>query len=134
MKHKVPSRGKQVKMLAVLTAVFCVGPIWIGTTGKAESGNKQFSRGKTVYVKYCAGCHGIEGRGDGYRILGADPVDLTSPSIKQTPDSALLKSIHEGKPNMPSWKLRLSEEDRRNVLAYIRTLGNKNGSEKRREK
>ena len=32
------------------------------------------------------------------------------------------KTIHEGNPNMPSWKGRLSEQDSRAVLAYIRTL------------
>jgi len=37
-------------------------------------------------------------------------------------DRALLATIHEGKPNMPSWKGLLSERDIRNVLAYIRTL------------
>lgn len=88
----------------------------------ADSEQARVAKGKTVYVKYCAGCHGTEGKGDGYKLLGADPANLTSPSIKKKPDSSVLKTIHEGNPNMPSWKVRLSEQDSRAVLAYIRTL------------
>lgn len=88
----------------------------------ADSGQAQMAKGKKVYAKYCAGCHGAGGDGGGYKLLGSDPANLTSPSIKKKSDSALLKTIHEGKPNMPSWKARLSEQDSRAVLAYIRTL------------
>lgn len=102
--------------------VVCVLLICTSAPGMAESGNERLSRGKTLFAEHCAGCHGIEGKGDGYKILGADPADLTSPAIKKKPDAALLKTIHEGKPNMPSWKVRLSEDDSQDVLAYIRTL------------
>ena len=80
------------------------------------------AKGKKVYAKYCAGCHGAGGDGGGYKLLGSDPANFTSPSMKKKSDSALLKTIHEGNPNMPSWKVRLSEQDSRAVLAYIRTL------------
>lgn len=90
--------------------------------GVADSEQSRIAKGKKVYVKYCAGCHGAGGAGDGYKLLGSDPANLTSPSIKKKSDAALLTTIHEGKPNMPSWKVRLSEQDSRAVLAYIRTL------------
>jgi mono/diheme cytochrome c family protein len=40
------------------------------------------------------------------------------------PDSRLLKSIHEGRPNtaMDTWKRVMSEEATRDVLAYILTF------------
>lgn len=79
-------------------------------------------KGKRIFSKYCAGCHGSEGKGDGYLLLGPDPANLTRPATKQTPDALLLQTIHEGKPNMPSWKGHLSEAESRAVLAYIRTL------------
>ncbi|MCP9469138.1 MAG: cytochrome c [Nitrospira sp.] len=78
--------------------------------------------GKKIYVKHCVGCHGIEGKGDGYKLLGADPAMLTAPSIQKKSDEALLKTIHEGKAIMPPWNVRLSEQEERDVLAYIRTL------------
>ena len=88
---------------------------------KAQSGD--VARGKTLFVKYCTGCHGPQGGGDGYRFLGGpDPANLTSPSTRKKSDADLLKTIHDGKPNMPPWKVRLLEKERRDVLAYVRTL------------
>jgi mono/diheme cytochrome c family protein len=81
------------------------------------------ARGQTLFVRYCTGCHGPEGGGDGYKFLrGPDPANLTSPSIRKKSDAELLKTIHEGKPNMPPWESRLSEKESRDVLAYVRTL------------
>lgn len=79
-------------------------------------------KGKKIFVQHCAGCHGSEGKGDGYLLLGPDPANLTRQATRKQSDAVLLHTIHEGKPNMPSWKARLSEEGSRAVLAYIRTL------------
>lgn len=79
-------------------------------------------KGKQIFSKYCAGCHGSEGKGDGYLLLGPDPANLTRPATKKKSDAMLIQTIHEGKPNMPSWKGHLSEEESRVVLAYIRGL------------
>lgn len=81
------------------------------------------AKGKLLFVKHCAGCHGEEGKGDGYKMLGPDPANLTAPSTGLKPDTDLLEAIHEGRPNMPAWKRRLSKQDSRDVLAYIRSLG-----------
>lgn len=80
------------------------------------------TKGKRIFTQYCAGCHGLEGKGDGYLLLGPEPANLTRPATKTKSDVTLLQTIHEGKPNMPSWKVRLSENESRAVLAYIRTL------------
>ncbi len=80
------------------------------------------AQGKRLFTRHCAGCHGPGGKGDGYKLLGPDPANLTAPATRKQSDSALLATIHEGKPNMPSWKGLLSERDIQNVLAYIRSL------------
>ena len=87
---------------------------------KAQTGD--VARGKTLFVRDCSGCHGLQGKGDGYRILGREPANLTAPSTTRKTDVELLKTIHDGKPNMPAWKVYLSEEQSRDVLAYVRTL------------
>ena len=79
-------------------------------------------RGKTLFARNCAGCHGPGGGGDGYRLLGQDPANLTASSTGKKSDALLLKTIHDGKPNMPAWKGTLSEKQSRDVLAYVRTL------------
>jgi cbb3-type cytochrome c oxidase subunit III len=92
--------------------------------GKAEADLEQarIAKGKNLYARNCAGCHGAKGTGEGYKLLGPDPANLTLSLTTKKSDAALLNAIHEGKPNMPSWKVRLSEQDSRAVLAYIRTL------------
>ena len=115
-------RTAPVRIRLVLMAVACGALIWTNALGEADSGKGEIPKGKNLYVKNCAGCHGAEGKGDGYRLLGPDPANLTSLSTKRKSDPALLKTIHEGKPNMPSWKIRLSEEESQDVLAYVRTL------------
>ena len=87
----------------------------------AQQGN--VGKGQVIFVKYCAGCHGSKGQGDGYRLLGPNPANLTEDSTKKKSDAELLKTIHEGKSNMPAWDARFADEESRDVLAYIRTLG-----------
>jgi len=114
-------------ILRSLTSLSMLSLLLVGIsalTVSAEKGqrNPDVAKGKRIFTKYCSGCHGTSGQGDGYRILGANPADFTSRSTKKKSDASLLKAIHEGKPNMPVWKFRLSQDDSRDVLAYIRTL------------
>lgn len=98
------------------------GPHTMAASSAADSPARDAAMGKKIFVRHCAGCHGSQGKGDGYVLLGPDPANLTRPVTKKKSDAVLLNTIHEGKPNMPSWKGRLSEEESRAVLAYVRTL------------
>ena len=115
-------KNGSVTMLVLLVTIAGGALLQSHAAGKVEPATGNLAKGKILFIKYCAGCHGPQGKGDGYRLLGPDPANLTAPSTAKKSDSALLATIHEGKPNMPSWKGRLSERDIRNVLAYIRTL------------
>jgi mono/diheme cytochrome c family protein len=88
------------------------------------AGERNLARGKTLYEKYCLACHGPLGRGDGAVQFDPPVADLTSSEVLMKPDSRLLKSIHEGRPNtaMDTWKRVMSEEATRDVLAYILTF------------
>lgn len=115
-----------VYRIGILLAV-CVSGLLYGGIAQGQSEVKvprgDTARGKTLFVRNCAGCHGPEGGGDGYRLLGQDPANLTAPSTRKKSDAELLKTIHNGKPNMPAWKGNLSESQSREVLIYVRTLG-----------
>jgi mono/diheme cytochrome c family protein len=106
----------------IVLGLMCYAPLsgWPASANEGQTGDP--ANGKRIFERHCASCHGKYGQGDGYRLLGPQPADFTSPSAKQRPDSELLKTIHEGKPNMPAWKSRLSQQDGRDVLAYIRKL------------
>ena len=90
--------------------------------------------GRAVYERWCAGCHGDTGAGDGpaAATMLPRPRDFTRAVYKirttasgEIPtDADLLHVIDEGMPGtaMPGWKSRLSEEERRAVVAYLESL------------
>lgn len=106
----------------VLLAAVAFGAVAVPAVVAAEAPAGRIEEGKKLFVRHCAGCHGAEGKGDGYKLLGADPANLASAVTKKKSDVALLKTIHEGRSTMPAWNVLLSEQDSRNVLAYIRSL------------
>lgn len=115
------NRG-HVSTVMLVMAIAGVVLIHSNASGEAARKTDPLEKGNRLFARYCAGCHGSEGKGDGYKLLGPDPANLTAPATRKKSDSALLATIHEGKPNMPSWKGLLSDRDIQNVLAYIRTL------------
>jgi mono/diheme cytochrome c family protein len=73
------------------------------------------AKGQIIYVRYCASCHGVAGRGDGAiaRDLRVPPTDLTRLAAKnggRFPLDAVRQSIDgrkatagHGAPDMPVW-------------------------------
>jgi mono/diheme cytochrome c family protein len=85
------------------------------------------TKGKVIFEKECMICHGLDGNGKGQigETLIPSPVDYTSESIRQKSDAELFHSIQEGRPGtaMRSFrKLGLSNQEIRDVLAYVRIL------------
>jgi mono/diheme cytochrome c family protein len=98
---------------------------WLLTSAAAfANAERNLPRGKKLYEKYCLACHGPQGRGDGTTQFDPPVADLTSSEVLMKPNSRLLKSIHQGRPNsaMDAWKSALSEEAIRDVLAYVLTF------------
>ena len=81
-------------------------------------------KGKALYEKHCAVCHGPEGKGDGYTLLDPPPADLTSQAIQKKSYDELWHEVHDGIPDtaMGMWKVALSDDEITIVLAYVRTL------------
>lgn len=79
-------------------------------------------RGKTVYTAECASCHGASGKGDGpaAKDLEKTPGDMTK--LKGQSDGALFWKITEGKKPMASFAAKLSEQQRWDVINYMKTL------------
>ena len=99
--------------------------------------------GKEIYEFRCAPCHGFEGKGDGAAAMTLDPRprDFTrglykfksTPSGEVVADEDLYRTISRGIPGsaMPSWKRRLSQEERWQVIAYVKTFSDRFTKEKK---
>jgi mono/diheme cytochrome c family protein len=104
---------------AVLACALCAAPARAAMPEEIE-------QGRAIYERHCADCHGPEGRGDGTQapFLSPRPGNLISAQTSAKSDQDLLKVIANGRPRtaMAGWNDRLSDEDRRAVLVYIRSL------------
>lgn len=81
--------------------------------------------GARVYTALCARCHGDKGNGLGMTANYLDPAprDLTKASFfNSKTDERFVTSILQGVPgtSMPPWKNVLSEDQAKNVFAYVR--------------
>ena len=108
--------------------------IFLSSSPAVRLSAQDTTAGKKVYVKWCAGCHGDTGAGDGAaapamlprprNFTGAVYKIRTTASGQLPTDADLMRAIDEGLPGsaMPAWKARLSEAERRDVIAYIKTF------------
>ena len=81
-------------------------------------------KGKELYNVYCWSCHGTSGHGDGAAggALGQKPANLHERRVKNQSDGAIFWKISTGKGNMPPFKDVMTEEQRWQLVAYIRKL------------
>jgi mono/diheme cytochrome c family protein len=82
-------------------------------------------RGKGLYVQYCAKCHGLSGNGQGPSAHGIQtfPRELwVWHNADPTSDSYLFWFITNGRTDMPPWGVILSENERWDLINYIKTI------------
>ena len=122
-----------VKWLLAAVAVVCIGSgvYYADLLRSAFLRNpvprsaESIARGRQLFGKNCAVCHGPEGRGDGEvaAALPQRPEDLASiapPPI--FPDGVVAYRIINGVNMMPAFKSTLSENEIWDLLNFIRSL------------
>ena len=100
------------KLTLSLAALAVLAFIW---SVPGEAANRQ--NGRTIYETYCVGCHGEAG----------NSIDPTIPNFANGDrlfqmDSQLLDSIRSGNQTMPAFRGLLSDQEIRDVIAYLRML------------
>lgn len=73
--------------------------------------------GRDVYELHCQTCHGA----DGEAIEPGVP-DFSRGESLYAPDVDLVRALRDGDGHLPSYRGLLSDEEMRDVIAYIRTL------------
>jgi mono/diheme cytochrome c family protein len=93
------------------------------------SNDSTIAAGKKVYAVNCLACHGTTGKGDGpaANALNPKPRDLSNPAIQSQTDGSIFWKITEGKKPMPTFDKLIAENDRWNVINYVRTFAAKGG-------
>lgn len=83
-----------------------------GNAGAADIFN-----GREVYAQHCETCHGADGR----------PMEPGTPDFSRgeglfAMDSDLFRQVRNGEGAMPAYRGLLSDDEIRDVVAYLRTL------------
>lgn len=79
-------------------------------------------RGKELYDRHCAACHGVsaEGHGPATQALVVQVPDLKG---KLKADQATIDLVMMGRGPMPSFEASFDADDARRVIAYMAKLG-----------
>ncbi|MBS0013177.1 MAG: cytochrome c [Desulfobacterales bacterium] len=91
-----------------------------------QADEKIIERGRTVYARFCAHCHGknYDGMGTVGQSFSPLPTDLTSPEVRAMADGELFHSISYGTPNgrQPPLHASITPGDRWRVIAFVKSL------------
>ncbi|MDF2459075.1 MAG: hypothetical protein K0S79_1491 [Nitrospira sp.] len=106
-------------------AVIILSVILAGQPSFIHAGSADLAAGQRIYGELCKSCHGLDGKGPGVMKFSPPAADLTSRQVQAKLDTGLYNSIHEGRANtaMGAWKHALSDQEIRDVVAYVRTFG-----------
>ena len=81
-------------------------------------------KGRSLYNLYCRSCHGENGLGDGTagKDLAARPSNFHSRRVKSQSDGSLFWKLSHGNKSMPSFKDAFTEEQRWQLVSFLRKL------------
>jgi mono/diheme cytochrome c family protein len=102
-------------------------------TNPFASDEEAVAAGKVIFETSCAVCHGPEGKGDGPAAEALDPKPATladGAMMGTLSDGYLFWRVSQGgmiepfNSAMPAWETGLTEEQRWQVISYVRSLAN----------
>lgn len=86
------------------------------------------AKGAKLYKRLCRGCHGEDGRGGAHTFMPHIENLTKKDYIELIPDSYLYEVIADGgeavgkSGYMPAWKVKLSDQDIKDVIAHVRSM------------
>jgi cbb3-type cytochrome c oxidase subunit III len=86
---------------------------------------QMIERGRTLYRRHCASCHGVGGKGDGGQALsGGEPSDLTDDVWDYgSTDGEIFVAIRDGlSADMQPYKEKLKDQELWQIVVYVRSL------------
>lgn len=105
-------RGSRTAIAAVVLIAAAVTPL--AAAGVAED-----------YKAKCAACHAEDGSGNTVVGKKIGVRDFHSAEVGKETDAQLMEILQKGKDKMPAYGSKLSADQLRALLAYVRELGSK---------
>ena len=131
--HKGPLIANAELLEEEIQAISKMGDMAVGVSqvkNPTVDFGASIKRGEEMYKKNCAKCHGLNGNGYGVVAHGFTtwPKQLWAwNGADSGADGYLFWILENGKSDMPPWGLILSEEERWDLINYIKTLKNPEG-------
>ena len=140
-----PYAGSKARMLVIcafLAVAFCGVTIAQNEEWKVPEAAKKVKNpvattpdgvatAHAIFMDKCANCHGDKGEGDGPEsgMYDPSPSNLADAKMMNSmTDGEIFYKITEGRRPMPSFKNQLSDEQRWQVVNFLRTLAPKSSS------
>lgn len=79
------------------------------------------AKGAALFAKNCQSCHGQPGKANWVKLV-PEPGDPASDKFRKDTDGELFYKISTGRGQMPQFRNILSEEERWDVIAYLRSF------------
>jgi cytochrome c5 len=102
----------------VRTAIVAACVLLVASTTQAQSSVE-------LYKTKCAVCHSADGSGDSAMGKKTGAHDFRSPEVQKMTDAQLIEVTTQGKNKMPGYDKKLSADEIKGLVAYIRELAKK---------
>jgi mono/diheme cytochrome c family protein len=119
----------------LLASPFCHGKeAWVAPaeskqlTNPSSNDPASLRKAKKLYEERCLDCHGSKGKGDGPGASDLDqkPAPFSDARLTPQTDGELYWKITKGRKPMPSYQTKLSDEQRWQLVNYLRSLAARN--------
>ena len=91
----------------------------------AQANTTNLEKGEANYKMLCMSCHGEKGHGDGIagKALSEKPSNIND-SLNSwfESEAELIDTVLNGNEGMPAWKSVLTEDDVKDIFAYVKKV------------
>src|SRR5580698_4587070 len=119
LRSSTVNQEEPMTMLKYVTRVCVVSVLAVSTLSFAQKS------GADTYKSKCQSCHGADGSGNTPAGKSMKAKPFSSPDIVSASDADLIADTKNGKGKMPAYASKLTDDQIKDVVAYIRTLQKK---------